>query len=137
MNDRTRKRTKIQKNSKVFESIKHNPLILEFSNFPLFPPIFSFGKKRKKKQTKQNKNEIKKKRTKALPRNDSISWKIYFVRKMNCSRWTISDARVTKEEAANESFFARWISWIVIEGTSRTKRISGHNAQYNSWIYLQ
>lgn len=61
MNDRTRKRTKIQKNSKVFESIKHNPLIHEFSNFPLFPPIFSFGKKRKKKQTKQNKNEIKKK----------------------------------------------------------------------------
>lgn len=60
MNDRTRKRTKIQKNSKVFESIKHNPLIHEFSNFPLFPPIFSFGKKRKK--NKQNKIKMKLKR---------------------------------------------------------------------------
>lgn len=53
MNDttNTNKNTK-KKNRKVFKSIKRNPLILEFSNFPLFPPIFSFDKKENKKTNK-------------------------------------------------------------------------------------
>lgn len=63
-----RKQTKKKKNRKVFKSIKHNPLILEFSL-----QYFRLVKKRKKKQ---NKNEIKKKLKKGRkrwPRNDSIS----------------------------------------------------------------
>lgn len=62
MNDttNTNKNTK-KKNRKVFKSIKRNPLILEFSNFPLFPPIFSFDKKENKKN-KQNKIKTKLKR---------------------------------------------------------------------------
>lgn len=63
-----RKQTKKKKNRKVFKSIKHNPLILEFSL-----QYFRLVKKRKKKQ---NKNEIKKelkKGRKRWPRNDSIS----------------------------------------------------------------
>lgn len=49
-----RKQTEIQKNRKIFKSIKRDPLIFEFSNFSLF----SFDKKWKKKNKQ---NEIKKK----------------------------------------------------------------------------
>lgn len=67
MKDRKQTKKK-KKNRKVFKSIKHNPLILEFSL-----QYFRLVKKRKKKQ---NKNEIKKelkKGRKRWPRNDSIS----------------------------------------------------------------